>query len=118
MDYQFANAVKAAIIRHGIISTYKREVAGVFDVNTSSATPTEYTYNFKIYMKHIQANQYNFPNLIGKDAGIFYIDASLVDFIPKAQDLITYNTKTYQVSSVQSFAAQGSIIMYKLIGVA
>ncbi len=114
----FALATKSAIQRNGILSTYKVTATGVYDPDTGSITNTETSYIFRIYMKQIVANQFHYPNLIGKESGIFYIDSSLITFIPKSQDSIIYNSKTYKIESVQSFAAGGSIILYKLVGVA
>lgn len=114
----FARATSAAIARHGILSTYKSINTGDYDVDLGTVPTSEATYTFKIYKKQIVANQYFYPNLIGKESGIFYIDASLITFKPKPQDLITYNSKVYKVESVQEFSAAGSVLLYKAIGVA
>lgn len=114
---RFALATRNAIQRNGILSTYKRITTGAYDPNTGIIPSSELSYSFKIYMKQIIANQFNYPSLIDKESGLFYIDASQINFIPKAQDVIIYNSKTYKITSTQSFSAGGSIILYKVIGV-
>lgn len=114
----FVRAINSAIERHGIISTYKTVADPAYNITTGIVTAAETSYSFKIYMKQLIANQFNYPNLIGKEAGVFYIDASRITFIPKVQDLIIYNSKTYKIQSLQSFAANGQIVLYKLVGAA
>jgi len=114
---QFASATRNVIQRHGIISTYRRTTTGTYNPSTGIVINTTTDYSIRIYMKQLIANQFNYPTLIDKDSGIFYIDAANLSFIPKVQDLIIYNTKTYKVDSTQNFAALGSIILYKVIGV-
>ena len=113
----FAKATSEAIERNGLSSTYKSVTQGTYDVNAGSVTNTETSYTVKIYMKNLNVNQFNYPNLIGKDTGIFYLYAGGLAFVPKPQDLIIFNSKTYKVDSVQSHAAQGSIVLYRIIGV-
>lgn len=114
---QFVYNTRINIQRHGILSTYKVIQTGTYNPNTGIVSNTETDYSFKIYKKQLIADQFTYPNLIGKESGIFYIDASLISFVPKAQDLIVFNSQTYKVNSVQSFAALGQIVLYKVIGV-
>lgn len=107
--------VHDAINRHGINVTYKSITTGSYDVNTSSVTNTETLYTVKTYFKHIKAAQYYAPNLVGKDAGIFYLAADDLSFIPKAQDIITLNSKNYTVDTVHGHSFNGRIMLYKLI---
>lgn len=117
MSNLFIKATASAIDRHGLSSTYKVITEGAYDVNTGSATNTETSYTVKMYMKHIKANQFNYPNLIGKTAGLFYILAYGLAFVPTATDLIVYDGKTYKVDSVQSHAAGGSTVLYRVLAV-
>lgn len=114
---QFAMATRNVIQRHGIVSTYRQITTGTYNPNTGVVVNTTTDYSIRIYMKQLIANQFNYPSLIDKESGIFYIDAADLSFIPKTQDLIIYHTKTYKVNSTQNFAALGSVILYKVIGV-
>lgn len=114
---QFAMATRNVIQRHGILSIYKKIDTGEYNPSTGIVINTETNFSIKMYMKQLIANQFTYPNLIDKESGIFYIDAADISFIPKTQDLIVYNTKTYKVNSTQNFAALGSVILYKVIGV-
>ena len=115
MGNLFARATQQAIERHGILGTYKSLSNPSYNITTGVVTSSETSYSFKMYMKQLIANQFNYPDLINKEVGIFYIDTSRITFIPKVQDLVIYNGKTYKVQSFQSFTAGGSIILYKLI---
>jgi hypothetical protein len=113
----FKQSVEYILSRQGILSTYTRVVEGVYDVETSSVTNTSTNYTVKMYMKHQRANQYNFPNLIGKEVGLFYISAASLPFTPEPQDLITFNGKVYKIDSVQSHSADGQVILHRILGV-
>lgn len=110
-------SIRQVISLHGISATYTSITTGAYDVNTGAVTNTSTNYTVKMYMKHLKASQYYYPNLVGKDAGMFYIAASDLLITPKVQDLIAYNGKTYKVDSIQSHAALGSILMHRIIGV-
>ena len=116
MGNLFARATNQAIERHGILSAYTSVANPSYNITTGAVTAAETVYSFKIYMKQLIANQFNYPDLINKESGIFYIDASRISFTPKVQDLIIYNGKKYKVQSLQSFTAGGSIILWKLVG--
>lgn len=82
MSNAFIQATSRAIDRHGISAVYKVITEGAYNVDTGSVTNTETSYNIKIYLKHIKANQFNYPNMIGKDAGLFYILGYNLSFVP------------------------------------
>lgn len=111
----FNKVVKDAIARHGIMGTYSVQLEGVYDVESGSTTNTTANYSLKMYMKQYIANQYNFPNLIGKESGMFYISAEGLAFVPSTNDYITFNSKIYRVQSVMKHAANGSVILYRLV---
>lgn len=112
----FAEAVIRMLNKHGSDSKYTVVTTGVYDPDTLKVSNTEVSHEVKIYMKHFSANQFNKPNLIGKDTAMFYLSASF-GISPKPQDKIEFNSKTYKVDSVQSHAANGGIILYRIIGV-
>lgn len=117
MSNAFIQATSRAIDRHGISAVYKVITEGAYNVDTGSVTNTETSYNIKMYLKHIKANQFNYPNMIGKDAGLFYILGYNLSFVPSASDLIVFQNKTYKVDSIQSHAANGEIVLYRVLAV-
>jgi hypothetical protein len=117
MSNPFIRATAAAIDRHGSMISYTSVQEGTYDVNTGSVVSTNTSYSIKSYMKHIRATQFNYPNLIGKEAGLFYILAYGLAFIPDVQDTILFNSKTYKVDSVQSHLANSQIVLYRIMGV-
>ena len=111
----FNKAVKNAILRHGILGTYTVQLEGVYDIESGATTNTATNYSLKMYMKQYIANQHNFPNLIGKESGVFYISAEGLAFVPSTNDYITFNSKIYRVQSVMKHAANGSMILYRIV---
>lgn len=113
----FDSAVQRIINTHGVSAIYNRTTEGTYDIESGSATNSVTSHSIKTYMKHMRSNQYNFPNLIGKEVGLFYIYADSIPFVPEVQDSIVYNSRQYKVDSVQSHSANGSIVLYRLVGV-
>lgn len=117
MSNAFLRATAYAIDRHGLTATYSVITEGVYNVDTSTTTNTSTAYSVKMYMRQIRASQYNYPNLIGQDSGLFYILATNLAFTPQPQDFITYSGKTYKVDSIQSHSADGAIVLYRVLAV-
>lgn len=111
----FNKVVINAINRHGVLATYSVQLEGVYDLNSGTTTNTTNNYSVKMYMKQYIANQYNFPNLIGKESAMFYLSAEGLAFVPSTNDYITFNSKTYRIQSVMKHSANGSIILYRLV---
>jgi len=114
---QFLVAAKRAVNQHGLTSSYISVQEGAYNIETGSTTNTETTYSVKMYKKHIRASQYNYPNLIGRDAGIFYLVNDSLAFVPSVRDKIVYGTDTYQVDSIQSHVALGAVVLYRIVAV-
>ena len=105
-----------ALQRHGMDLVYRTTVRVVDPIQGSvTETPTEYT--LRIYPRPMQATQWNFPTLVGKQTVMFYMAADSLAFLPKPSDSITYLGESYRVNSFQSFTAHGKTILYKIIGV-
>lgn len=113
----FLAITKRSIDRQGQIMQYVSVVEGDYNIETGSTTNTEVNYSVKMYKKHIRANQYNYPNLVGKDSAIFYLANSSLDFTPTIRDKIQVNQITYTIDSITEHSANGSIILYKLVAV-
>lgn len=108
---------ESAIIRHGTACTYISKTTGEYDIETGTVLNAEKEYTVKIYKKHIKANQYNFPNLIGKDIALFYIGALNIKFKPQVQDIIVFDSVSYKVDSIQAHSANGAVVLYRVVGV-
>lgn len=118
MSNLLVKATASAIDRHGITATYKAVSEGAYDIQTGSTTNTETTYSVKMYMKQIKATQFNYPNLIGKESGLFYVLAYGLAFAPAVNDFIVYAGTTYKVDSIQKHTAGSDIVLYRILAVA
>jgi hypothetical protein len=116
MDRYLAITLRA-INQHGKNCNYIVVTEGTYNIETGSTTNTETTHALKMYKKHVRANQYNFPNMIGKDSAVFYLANNNLTFKPTAQDKITFDSVTYTVDSVMEHAADGAVILYKILTV-
>ena len=113
----FLTATQGAIYRHGIDLVYKKITTGTYNVETGEPTITSATYTCRMYPKHISANQYSYPDLIGKDAVMFYLANANLGFTIKVNDEITYKSKQYKVQSYQEHMADGAVVLYKIVAV-
>jgi hypothetical protein len=116
MDKYLAIALKA-INTHGKTCSYITVAEGTYNIETGGTTNTETLHSVKMYKKHIRANQYNFPNLIGRDSALFYLANNNLTFIPVPKDKITIDSVTYTVDSITEHAADGLVILYKILTV-
>lgn len=112
----FLDASVRAMNRHGIPLNYAVITDGAYNVETGTLQQVRTNYELKMYPKQIQANSYNFPNLIGKDVCMFYLANYNLPFVPSLGDEITYNGKVFVVQSYQEHAAQGQIVLYRVVG--
>lgn len=117
MANAFLKITKDAINRHGQACVYTKVSSGAYDVATGGSTATVTTYNIKAYKKHVRANQFNFPNLIGRETAMFYIASDSLTFEPKPKDKISDGSKTFVIDSVQSHVALGQVILYRVMAV-
>ena len=115
MDWA-TGSTKRALQRHGQNLTYS-SITRVVDPILGSATETLTSTVLKIYPEPMQANQWNFPTLVGKTVVQFYLAADGLTFTPKPSDEITYLGEVYRVNSIQAHTAHGKTILYKLVGV-
>ena len=109
--------VLKALNQHGKTCTYSVVSEGSYNIETGSTTNSETAHTVKMYKKHIRANQYNFPNMIGRDSALFYLANNNLEFTPAIKDKITVDSTTYTVDSITEHAADGLIILYKLLTV-
>ena len=116
MDRYLEITIKA-LNQHGKNCTYTIVQEGAYDVETGSTTNTETSYTIKMYKKHIRANQYNFPNMIGRDSALFHLANNNLAFVPAVKDKITIDSITYTIDSITEYAADGIVILYKILSV-
>lgn len=113
----FLVAAKNAMVRNGTTCSYIAVAEGTYNVETGSVTNTETTYTVKMYKRHIKINQYNYPNLLGKDAAMFYLVNDSLAFTPGINDKITFGSDTYTVDSIQQHYARGQLVLYRIVAV-
>ena len=116
MNPFIASALKL-INRNGFSCTYVVVTEGTYNIETSSVTTTETNHTVTMYDKHIRANQYNYPDLIGKNSSIFYLANSGISFQPKVNDKIVRGSETFTVQTIVKYHARGELVFYKLIAV-
>ena len=117
MAGNFLLITKQALAQHGKVATYKRISASVYNIETGINTNTTSSFSITMYKKHIKATQYNYPNLIGKDIAMFYIASDSLSFLPAIKDEIVFDSVSYIVDSYVEHAAQGQVVLFKIIAV-
>lgn len=114
---QFLAMAVRALSRQGVDITYTHVTTGTYDVNQGSSTPSGSSTTVKSYPKHVVANQYNYPNLIGKSLREFYIVGTALSTPPKPTDKITFNSEVYTVIKYTEHIAGGQVALYKILAV-
>lgn len=99
----FAAATTRLIKSAGKECEYKTLTQGVYDYDTASVTNTETSTTLVVYKKSIVANQYKFPNLIGKEVAEFYVLNADLPAVPKAQDKIVYEGTEFDIQQVVEY---------------
>lgn len=102
---------------HGLNVTYNSVSEPVYNVSTGTVTSSSTSSVVKSYPKHIKADQYHFPNLIGKEAYVFYVCNYKLTFIPKTGDVIIMNNEEYSVDVIQNTIARGEVVLYRIVAV-
>jgi hypothetical protein len=92
MDRYLAITLRA-INQHGKNCTYTTVTEGTYNIETGATINTETAYTIKMYKRHVRANQYNFPNMIGRDSAVFYLANNNLSFVPA-------HSRSVQVSSL------------------
>lgn len=105
-----------ALERHGQDLPYSTIIRNIDQIE-GTVTEVLSTFTLKIYPRPMQATQYNFPTLVGKQTVMFYLSADGLTFIPKPSDEITYLGEVYRINSFQTHTAHGKTVLYKLVGV-
>ena len=117
MANRFLLASIDAIKRNGALCTYKKVQTGIYNVETGSVANTEVDYQVYTYKKHIKSSQYSYPNLIGKDSGVFYLANDNLAFVPAPKDKILWEGNTYVVDSYEAHMAHNQVVLYKVVAI-
>lgn len=113
----FMKAAIAAVKRNGRVIPYT-VIERVVDKVTGKVIEVKTVKNPTMYPKSVKVNQFNYPDLIGKDVVIFYLANSELDFTPKVNDTISLNGKTFVVRSYDFHEAHGENCLYRITGAA
>lgn len=113
----FMKASIAAVKRNGRPIVYT-SIETVVDKITGSVVQVKTPRTLIMYPKSVKVNQFNFPDLIGKDVVIFYLVNYNLDFTPKVNDTISLNGKTFTVRSYDFHEAHGENCLYRITGAA
>lgn len=114
---QFLQSTIKLINLHGQSMTYSVVAESIYNVETGTTTNADTNYTIKMYKRHVRANQYNYPNLIGQDAAVFYLANNALAFTPNIRDKITTDSQTYTIDSITEHRTNGVIVMYKILAV-
>lgn len=112
---KFKQAAVKAVNRNGVASSVVQVQEGVFDYDTQTTTNTEVTHSVTLAKEHIKANQYNYPNLVGKEVAMFYLANNTLTFKPAARDKIVFQSETWTVSEIKEDWAGGECCMYRIV---
>lgn len=116
MANYFLELTKSELLKHGKKATYVRVTNGTYNVETGKKENTETSYSIQIYKKSMKVNQYNYPNLIGKDVCLFYVASDSLSFLPNVRDSVIFDGVRYSIDSYVEHAALGQVVLYKIIG--
>lgn len=113
MNFQFA--VNNLINRNGknVVLIYVTE--GEYDPSTSTVVNTEKSYSVKAYPKNTRANQFNYPDLVGRELIEFMFDAADLPKCPEPMDKVVYEGKTYSVKSSKTAVGHGKDMIYRAL---
>lgn len=113
----FLNACIRLVSRHGMMAGVVQVTEGAYNVETLSTVNTEIVHKVKLFKNHIKSSQYNYPNLIGRDAAEFYLVNDCITFKPSIRDKIQYGTDVYTIDNIQEHHALGVICLYTVVAV-
>ncbi len=113
---QFLASSKHLINRHGSDMVYVSTTT-ITDPVTRITTKQKTEYVHRMYPKQLLANQFNFPNLIGKESITFYLANDSLGHAISVGDEIKYKNRIYGIVTVQETVAFGEIVLWRLTAV-
>jgi hypothetical protein len=115
MSNQFLLSTSKMIKMHGSAMTYTQVQEGTYNIETGSTTNTSTNYTVTMYKKHLKTDQYNYPDLIGRSAAMFYLANAELEFTPTVRDKILVDGETFEIQSLMEHRARGQLVLYKLV---
>ena len=111
----FLSSAVRLIKLHGKVIPYT-SITRTIDKVLGTVVETKTTYNWVMYPKSVKVNQYNYPDLVGKNVIIFYLANNALAVTPKVNDTITFNGQTFVVRSLDFHEARGENCVYRITG--
>ncbi len=115
MSNPFIISAKRLIYRQGTSIAYVNVSTGVYDVETGTTSNAEVITNVTAFPKRVKVNNYNYPNLVGKEVIEFLVVCEDIPSSPKTSDKINYKDSVYTVESYIEVMARGDLVIYKII---
>jgi hypothetical protein len=114
---KYLKIAKDAVDLHGSIVDYIKSSTSTYDPATGLNSTSESTVSVKMYKKHLKLNQYNYPNLIGKEACLFYLVNDSLSFTPTLNEAIIADSIEYSIKDIQEHRAEGTLVLYRIVAV-
>jgi len=115
MSNPFITSAKRLIYRQGTSIDYINVTTGTYNVETGTVGNTEVTTTVTAFPKRVKVNNFNYPNLIGKEVLEFLVVCEDLPSSPRTSDKISYKGNTYTVESYVEAMARGELVIYKII---
>lgn len=105
------------INKHGVDIEYVVVTEGGYDVETGTNTNRTVSTVIRSYPKRLNITQFNYPNLIGKQAIEFLVIGGVLTNPPQLNDKIIYDSVEYNVQSFVSIVAYGKVKLLKIMAI-
>ena len=102
------------INKFGKVLTYKSESEGVFDPSTGDFTDSAKPQSFKGFITKPKTGEIE-SGMATIEDNIILVASKSLDIEPKANDIITINTKDITIKSINSVYSGEEICLYKLV---
>lgn len=114
---KYLKIAKEAIDLHGSTVSYVKNSTSTYDPTTGVNSVSESTISAKMYKKHLKINQYNYPNLVGKEGCLFYLANDSLSFTPALNETIIADSTEYSIKDIQEHRAESDIVMYRIVAI-
>lgn len=111
----FIHSAKKLIYKQGTGISYSNVTTGAYNVELGSVVNTQITTNVIAFPKNVKVNNYNYPNLVGKEVLEFLVVCEDLPKQPSTSDKISYKGNVYTVESYVEVMARGELVIYKIV---